>query len=92
MIEIVQFRPIKRNTLRGFFDIRLTELTMEIRGLTLHEALNGSHWIGMPSKSYTKTETGELSWQNVVDIYDREKKRKFDRAVLDALKEFRGDE
>jgi len=36
-IEIIAFRSYERNTLKGFFTARLTNMGLEIRDITLHQ-------------------------------------------------------
>jgi hypothetical protein len=50
-IEIVDFRPFEKNTLRGFATVRLTGVNLEIRDITIHEK-NGNRWVSLPSKPY----------------------------------------
>lgn len=72
--------------------MRLTNWGMEIRGIAIHEALdNGGKWLSMPSRSYVDKD-GKLKWSYVLEIYDKDRKRRFDREVFDALERYRGDE
>ncbi len=91
-IEIVKFQPCNRNTLRGFLTVRLTSLSLEIRGIAVHENLDsGGKWLSMPSQSYTDKE-GKLQWKYILDIYDKDMKRQFNREVFDALEKYQDGE
>ena len=88
MIEIVSFKEYKNNTLQGFLTVRLTNIGLEIRDITLHEK-EGSQWIGMPSKPYEKD--GKTKYSYVVTFTEKETGEKFQAKVLQALAEFRGE-
>lgn len=48
-IEIEDFKPYERASLRGFLTVRIVELDLSISDLTVHEQ-NGKRWIGLPGK------------------------------------------
>jgi len=81
-IEIVNFRPHNRNTLRGFLTVRLTNIGLEIRDATVHEK-DGKRWIGLPAKPYEK-EDGSQGWSYIVKFSDKDKWVQFQREVLEA--------
>jgi hypothetical protein len=88
---VLNFKPLERNTLRGFFDLELpSELVLS--GCTLHEK-NGKFWTGLPAKPWTKTD-GSQSWAKIVDFRDKETSDKFQRTVtpiaVAALERMRG--
>ena len=83
MIEITDFREYKKNTLQGFFDVKLTDMGLEIRGCCLHER-DGQRWVQLPSKAYEK-EDGSRGWKYILDFYEEEKKQAFQKEVLRAL-------
>ena len=60
MVEITNFKKYPKNTLQGFFDLKLTSIGLEVRACCLLEK-NGERWIQLPSKSYTK-EDGTQAW------------------------------
>lgn len=45
----LEFKPLVRNTLRGFACIKIEEMQMEIKDITVHEK-NGKRWAALPSK------------------------------------------
>ncbi len=46
-IALIEWKPMRKNTLRGFATVRYGSLT--IRDVTVHNS-NGKTWAGMPSK------------------------------------------
>lgn len=84
-IEIVSFKPFSKNTLQGFATIRMTNVGVEIRDVTLHEK-NGKRWIQLPSKSYEKD--GKALWACILDFYDKSRGEQFQKATLAALDAF----
>lgn len=85
-VEIIDFRPFEKNTLRGFLTVR-TPSGWEIRDITVHQK-NGQRWLGMPAKQYKK-EDGETAWVPLIRMADKEKWEAFQKAVLAALDSFR---
>ena len=49
-ITITDFRPLRRNTLRGYATIRIDELKLSVCDLAIYEHSNGSRWVGLPAK------------------------------------------
>jgi hypothetical protein len=60
-------RRVEKNSLRGFFDLRLPS-GLVLRSCSLHLSHN-RWWVGMPVQSYTNAD-GERSWSAVVDFAD----------------------
>ncbi len=83
MIEIVKFKAYEKNTLRGFLDLRLTTIGLEIRQASLHEK-GKSRWISLPSKPYKKDD-GSQSWSYILKFYDETKGKQFQKACLEAI-------
>jgi hypothetical protein len=79
--QILNFRALERNTLRGFFDVELPS-GMVLCGCTLHER-EGKRWVGLPAKPYTKDD-GSQSWVKIVDFVDRARAKQFQESVLPA--------
>ena len=48
-IDCLAFRPMAKNTLRGFARIRIRELHLIVNDVTLHEKA-GSRWAGLPGR------------------------------------------
>lgn len=87
MTEITYFKYYEKNTLRGFFNVRLTDWSLEIRGCTLHEK-DDNEWINLPSRTYEK-KNGETERVSYVDFYDNTRFLQFQKTVLAALKVYR---
>ena len=87
MTEITYFKSYEKNTLRGFFNVRLTDWSLEIRGCTLHEK-NGNEWICLPSRTYEKN-NGEMERVYHVEFYDNTRFLQFQKSVLNALRGYR---
>ncbi len=82
-MRATNFRPFRKNTLLGFFDLELPS-GMILKGCTLHEK-GERHWVGLPGKPFTK-ENGEQSYANIIDFKDKATSYKFnDAAALAAL-------
>ena len=90
MIEVSNFKEYNKNTLRGFFDVKLTTMGLEIRGCCLHEK-DGRQWVQLPSKPYDKDD-GSKGWLHIIDFYDKEKRESFQREVLRLLPDAREEE
>lgn len=82
-VEIVSWKKYSKNTLRGFLTIRLTNVGLEIRDMTLHQK-NNSRWMSLPAKPYKK-EDGTQAWNHIVKFYDEARGKQFQKAVLEAL-------
>jgi hypothetical protein len=48
-VAITDFRPLHKNTLRGFATIRIPELRLEIRDVAVHEK-GSSRWAQLPAR------------------------------------------
>jgi hypothetical protein len=75
-------RRHERNTLRGFFDLRLPS-GMVIKGCCVHLKA-GRAWIGLPGRPY-KDASGHETWANVIDFADKESNRRFQAIALAAV-------
>jgi hypothetical protein len=77
-MKIKNFKSFTKNTLLGFFDVEL-DSGLVLCGCTLHQT-GGRHWIGLPSKPYTKDD-GTQSWTKIVDFRDKKIADKFQETV-----------
>lgn len=48
-VEVLDFRPVERNTLLGFATVRIPALRMTIRDVAIHTS-HGKRWAGLPAK------------------------------------------
>lgn len=80
-IEITEWKPREKNTLRGFFSMTLPS-GMIIHDCMLHQ-LNTKRWVGLPSREYTAE--GETKYARLIEFTDREIADKFRDLTLAAL-------
>ena len=52
-LEVVDWKPCERNTLRGFATIKIRELRLVVHDVALHER-NGTRWAQLPGKPTLK--------------------------------------
>lgn len=84
-MRATEFRPYRKNTLRGFFVLEL-ENGFQIRDCTLHES-NGKSWVGFPGVPYTDKE-GKTQYKNVVVVPDRSVLNKIQADACAQLKQY----
>lgn len=84
MSRALDFKPFRKNTLRGFFTLEFAG-KVQIRDCTLHEQ-NGKAWFGFPGIPYTDPK-GATSYKNVVIVPDREVLEKVRAEVVAQLAE-----
>lgn len=85
MIEIVNYKERQKNTLQGFVTIRMTNIGLEIRDITVHQQ-NGKKWLGMPARPYEKD--GKTQYAYIVHFYNEDMKMQFQNAVFIALEQY----
>ena len=92
-IECEDFRPLARNTLRGFAVIKIKEIRLKIKDVALHSK-GSSTWAQLPAKSQVKngaivtSPDGKPVYQNILEFEDRKVSDAFSRAVVDAVLKF----
>ena len=81
-IQISNWRPRTKNTLRGFFSVTLPS------GMILHDLMlcekGDSRWINLPTREYKDTQ-GQRSFANIIEFADEELYNRFRNAVMAAL-------
>jgi hypothetical protein len=83
-MEIVSWREMKKGeTLQGFFSVALPSGLLLI-DLTYHKRKDGARWVGMPAKSFQKTD-GAASWVPMVDFTGKVARERFTKQALQAL-------
>ncbi|MGI9073938.1 MAG: hypothetical protein ACR2JB_22075 [Bryobacteraceae bacterium] len=82
-----EWKPLEKNTLRGFFKISMPS-GLVIKDCMLHES-NGSRWISLPGKSYSKPD-GSKDFVNIIDFASKTARNKFQTAALTAVDELLG--
>ena len=86
IVEVVDFRPHTRSTLRGFLTIRLTTVGLEVRDLALHEK-DGNRWLQLPAKPFNKPSGGK-GWNYILHFYEKDQYQQFQEMTLKALDAF----
>jgi hypothetical protein len=85
-VEIKDFRPYERNTLKGFLTVLLQPSGLEIRDLTVHQK-GDRRWVNMPSRPYQNSE-GKTSYSFIILFPDKERSQRFQDVALKALDEY----
>jgi len=89
-ITCLDFRPLVRNTLRGFATIKIRELRLEICDVTLHQK-GAARWVQLPAKpqvrdgALVKDDAGKIQYVHIMDFDSREVRDAFSRACIDAV-------
>lgn len=81
-IEISDWKPLTKNTLRGFFTATLPS-GMILHNLMLHEK-DGSRWIGFPAREWTDN-AGQKKYARFVEFTGRDIADRFRDAALAAI-------
>ena len=87
------FRPLFRNTLRGFADVRIAELCLTIRDVALHEK-GHARWAQLPAKpmirdgALVRDGSGKVQYVPLLHFDNRAVSDAFGRAVIAAVTEF----
>jgi hypothetical protein len=87
------FRPLHRNTLRGFVEIHIDELKLSVRDVAVHQK-GESRWAQLPAKpqvkdgELVKNEDGKVQYVHIMDFDSRAVRDAFSAAVINALLEF----
>jgi len=86
------FKPLRRNTLRGFAAIRIAELRFDIKDVAIH-CKGDSRWAALPAKPMIDgngvvlrdRDSGKISYSNIFEFTDRATRNAFSDAVIAAL-------
>lgn len=85
MLEIRDFKAVKKGLLEGFLTVYVKEWDVILRDCGLF-SMNDRKWVNLPSKSYTDAE-GKTKYAALIDM-SKEKKEKFSKECLQALKTY----
>jgi hypothetical protein len=89
-VECLSFNRVERNTLRGFAKVRIRELQLIIKDVTLHEK-GGSRWVGLPAKpqihggAVVTDDRGKTAYAAVLEFENRAASDAFSEAVWRAV-------
>jgi hypothetical protein len=87
------FRPLVRNTLRGFASITIAELKLTIHDVAVHEK-GESRWAQLPAKpqirdgELIRDDAGKVQYWPILEFSTRAARDSFSAAVVRALLEF----
>ena len=79
-----EWKPLQRNTLKGFLTIVLPS-GLRIKDCSLHEK-NGERWVSFPAKPWTKRD-GTSSFISFLDFTSAIAKARFQKLALAAIDE-----
>lgn len=82
-IEILDFRPFSKNTLKGFLTVSLPDAGLVLKECTWHEK-DGKEWIGFPARQF-KGQDGETKWNNLIDFAKGFDRDGWQKAAIDAV-------
>ena len=91
-ITCLEWRPLDRNTLRGFAHIRVNAWQLDINGLAVHQK-NGKRWAQLPArpqldKAGDLIKDGErIRYATVLQFSDRHIADRFSDAVVHAVEQ-----
>jgi hypothetical protein len=84
------FRPLEKNTLRGFAEIFVKDMALTIKDVALHQK-NTSRWAALPAKPMLKDGTvlkdgdGKVQYVPVLEFSSRDVSNAFSAAVIEAV-------
>ncbi|ACL57586.1 hypothetical protein [Methylobacterium nodulans] len=89
-VEVVSFKAMDRNSLKGFVTVRIPAMRLTIRDCTVHES-HGKRWVGLPSKAQIGRDQelvrkdGKIQYAAVFEFDSKAVGDAFSAAVLRAL-------
>ncbi len=93
-VQCTAWHPCERNTLRGFADLFLPSLHLEIRDCAVHEK-NGKRWVQLPAKpqldnnrELVRDPAGKIQYATIMRFRDRPTADAFSGAVVTAIQDF----
>jgi hypothetical protein len=95
-VGIVEFRPLRRNTLVGFATVRINELKLVIKDVAIHSKGEAGRWVQLPSKpqldkdgvQFRDARTGKPVYASILEFQDYATRAAFSHAVIAALLDF----
>lgn len=91
-VTILSWKPLVRNTLRGFASIRLGA-SLKIHDIAIHVHDNGRSWAQLPSKPVIQQDgtvkrdgNGKIQYVPLMEWIDRAASDKFSESVIAAIK------
>ena len=69
-IECTNFRAYENKSLRGWANLFIPKMGIEIFGCAVYEK-DGKRWVNMPQRQWKDPETGEEKYVNVIKLRDK---------------------
>lgn len=94
-VEVVEWKAMERNSLRGFVSVRIPAMRLTIKDCTVHEQ-GDRRWVGLPGKAQIGRDQevirrdGKIQYSPTVAFDSKDVGEAFGAAVLRALDEHRG--
>jgi hypothetical protein len=89
-VTCIEFRPRRKNTLRGFATIEVRELRLRISDVALH-AKGNSRWVALPSKLQIDNDgvsikrESKIQYSPILAFTDRKTADAFGHRVIEAV-------
>jgi hypothetical protein len=91
-LECRGFRPVVKNTLRGFAEVYVKDMCLTIRDVALH-VKGDSRWASLPAKPMVMKDgtvakddtTGKMKFVNILEFSSRDVASAFSSAVIAAV-------
>jgi hypothetical protein len=96
-ITATDWRPLVKNTLRGFVTLTIEPGGIVLKECALHEK-EGKRWVGLPAKPQVDRDgqprkdpaTGKALYTSIVEIAGKDARDRFQAAALTAVDKLRG--
>jgi hypothetical protein len=95
-VTCTEWRPYRKNTLRGFANVTINEMRLEIRDVGIH-VRGERRWAGLPARPMIKDgrvvtgDDGKPEYAPVLNFVSRAVADRFSEAVIDAVLRHRPD-
>ena len=94
-VKVTEFRPFRRNTLRGFATVHVDELHLTLHDVAVHQHDSGARWVGLPAKpvvdasgNIKRTSDGKIEYVRLFTFDARAVSDAFSAAVIAALLDY----
>jgi hypothetical protein len=91
-ITCESWKPLQRNTLRGFASIHIGDLALKIHDIAVH-AKGDSAWAALPARPWIKgnevvtDDTGKIQYSPILEFASKEVRDAFSAAVIRAVRD-----
>jgi hypothetical protein len=88
-VEVLDFRPVERNTLLGFATVRIPAMRLTIRDVAIHTS-GDRRWVSLPAKPQLDADgvairkDGKIQYVNIFHFDTKEVSDAFSAAVIRA--------